>query len=324
MSELDPRARGRLTLPALAARGPMLVSVVLGIAIAGQAAAIALSLSAEIAVGFGARSTEVIGPRTRAKREVPLEDITTAHLFGAAPQVMTAANTRAASRSPLVLTGIIATGDPHDGFAIVGTSVDTARLVHVGSEATPGAVLTEVYPKWVVLERGGERLRLQLPRKDLAGVYGGGGGGGDSGALLAREASVPAAPEGEEDGDSDGGGAFALPAYLSPPPLSNGAAVVRAFALRFSTVDGQRGERIGGTGLNGKVLAKLGLSPGDVIVQVNGVPVGANNAPNLMDVLQSGNGTLMVERDGEDTSVALDPGSVADAAALFRQADPDP
>jgi type II secretory pathway component PulC len=310
-SGLDPSTRGKLDFRALIARAPMIASVVLGFAIAAQAAAIAVSLSAQVGVGFGARSAAMIGPRAHARRGMGFEDITAAHLFGVAPQAMTATNTRAVSRSPLVLTGIIATSDPRVGFAIVGGSASSARTICVGSEAAPGTVLAEVYPQWVVLLRGGERLTLRLPRKDLPGYAGAG-----VSRALAREESAPVA---DDDGESSG----AVRAYLPPPPISDGAAVVRAFQLRPTMIDGQKGERIADTSLNHKVLDALNLSPGDVIVQVNGVPVGASNAPNLMSALQSGNATLLVVKDGQETSVTLDANSMADAAALFRQVDPD-
>jgi C-terminal processing protease CtpA/Prc len=87
-------------------------------------------------------------------------------------------------------------------------------------------------------------------------------------------------------------------------------------------IDGRQGERIG-TSLNNKALAALSLSPGDVIVQINGVPVGARNAPDLMSALQSGSATLMVVKDGQETSVTIDPNSMADAASLIRQTQPD-
>jgi len=310
----DPRTRGKLTFAALTARAPMLASVVLGLAIAAQAAAIALSLSAESGAGSGIRSAVPIGARVRvrASGEVRLEEIAAAHLFGVAPQEMTAVDARAVSRSALVLTGIIATADPREGFAIIGASPTRSRAIYVGSEAAPGTVLTEVHPQWVVLQRNGRRLTLRLPTKELTA--------GGSVNFLRREDSGPGAATAD---DSAGGETFATASRFSPPPLSDSATIVRAFALRLADVDGQQGERIGGTGLNRKVLASLGLSPGDVITQINGVPVGAANAPNLLSAIQSGSATLLVVKNGEAASVTLDSGSVASAATLYREVAPE-
>lgn len=304
----DASARGKPDLAALVARAPTVASVVLGLAIAGQAAGIVLSLSADIAAGTGGRARFPIDGQMNARHQAQLNNIAAAHLFGAAPQAMTV-QARAVDRSPLVLTGIIATSDPHVGYAIVGTSPESTKTIYVGREAEPGTVLAEVYPQWIVLQRGSERLTLRLLRKDAAGSA-----GGRVGFALAR-----AAPQPQDDGEPDG----KTPLYLPPPPISDGAAVLRSFSLRRTMVDGQQGERIGGSSLNGKVLAALSLSPGDVIVQINGVPVGGPNTPDLMTVLQSGNATLMVVKDGQETSVTIDPNSMAGAAAIFRQTQPD-
>lgn len=315
-SELDPRARGKAT--ALIARAPMAVSAVLGLAIVAQAAGIALSLSTEITALPGAHSAVTIDPRERARRGLQLQDVAAAHLFGVAPQELAAANTRVVTRSPLVLTGIIATSNPSVGFAIVGSRAAGARTVYVGSLAAPGTVLAAVYPQWVVLRRGGQRLTLRLLRKDPPGHVRTGGGG-----MLARDASAPmGADDGNSGGGGGGGGEFALPAYLPRPKIPDGAAVVQAFALRPTNVDGQQGELISGTSLNHKSLAALGLSPGDVITQINGIPVGAPNTPDLLSAIQSGGATLMVVKDGQESSVTLDPGSVAEAAAFYRQVAP--
>jgi type II secretory pathway component PulC len=299
---------GKQNFTVVIAHAPKFVSVVLGLAIVSQAAAIALSLSAAASAAFGARITGTTSEQVRAKSAVGLDSITAAHLFGVAPQAMTAANIRAAIRSPLVLTGIIATSDPHVGYAILGSSATSTRTVYAGREAAPGTLLAEVYPQWVVLLRGGERVTLRLPRKDAP-----------TGLAVDRAlAMANSARDTEDDGESDG----VAPTHASPPPMTDGAAVLHAFALRRTMIDGRQGERIG-TSLNNKALAALSLSPGDVIVQINGVPVGARNAPDLMSALQSGSATLMVVKDGQETSVTIDPNSMADAASLIRQTQPD-
>lgn len=308
-SEREPGERGKLTVAAILVRAPAFASAGLGIAIAAQAAVIAVSLWSEMA-GADVHSAPTTAAHVRAPGGVPLAAIMAAHLFGSAPLGMTAAEARAASRAPLILTGIIAMGDPHDGFAIVGNSAASARAVYVGSEAAPGTVLTDVYPQWVVLQRGRDRLVLHLPRDDMVAAAGGP-------QMMERGAPLPQAE------DTDDTGETASAEDFSPPPLSDGAAILRSFALRPAKVNGEQGERIMGTGVNGKVLASLGLSPGDVITQINGVPVGTGNTPNLMTVLQSGNATLEVVKNGEETSVTLGPNTMADAATLYRQADPN-
>jgi len=312
--ESRPRLlRDMLTVPALIARGPQLVGIVLGVAIAAQAVALALSLWGE----FAAASTVGAAAKAhlREKQRMALEGITAAHLFGAAPEVTKVAGV--VSRAPLVLTGTLATGNPRDGFAIVGTSASSAHVIYVGSEAVPGTILVKVFPTWVVLQRGDERVTLRFPRGPRVGGGAIGGGGALYSALQGDE-SAPA----PEESDAP---AFATHATLTRPRVTDDAAVVRSFGglLPAKTADGQDGEKIMGTALNSKALAAMGLHGGDVIVQINGVPIDAPNAPDLIRALQSGSVTLTVDRGGEDTSVSLDTSSMAGAATAYRQADAD-
>lgn len=309
--EAGPRLRALLT--AVVTRGPQLASIVLGVAIGAQVITIALSLAAEISAGSGVRFTT--SARAPNRRLAALDDITAAHLFGVRPTEMKAADASVARRSPLVLTGTLATSDPRNGFAMVGSTAESTHLIYVGSEAAPGTVLMEVYPQWVVLRRGGERLTLHLPREDL--MTGGARASYRGGALLSESAPAP------ETDDSGGGGAFAMSAPLPRPEITDGAAVLRSFSMVAATVDGQQGMQIAGTAFNRKALAALGLHSGDVILQVNGAPIGSPNG-DLIRAVQSGAATLtVVSRSGDATSVTLDASSMASAAALYRQADPD-
>ena len=300
------------------ARAPLIASVVLGVAIGAQAAHIAATLLGDFGIASGsgpdaARTTR--DSRRSVSARTALNTLTAAHLFGIAPS---AAATRSASvsRAPLVLTGIIATGDPTDGFAIVGTRAETAHLYHAGSQVAPGTILAEVYPERVVLLRGAERLILTLPKTG-------------SGIPLAGESAgirtASSAPEPRFA--SPGGSGMAQeppPESFRPPRMSDASALMRAFSMRPVSVNGQRGVRIMGTGINSATLAALGLAPGDVILQVNGVAVGSRGTPDLAEALKSGSATLVVDRGGDATSVTIDSGIAATAAEDYRQASPDP
>jgi type II secretory pathway component PulC len=312
-SKSGARLLDMLGIRALAARGPQLASIVLGVAIAAQAIAIALSLSGELAAGPAVPIAA--SGRAHEKQPLALAGITAAHLFGAAPQVTNVAAVSPISRSPLVLTGTIASGNPRDGYAIVGTSAATSHVIYVGSEAAPGTVLLKVFPKWVVLQRGDERLILRFPRGNRMR-----GGGAEPlyDARLEQETS----PNPESDSY---GAAFASNDPPPTPQLTDDAAVMRSFGglVPAKTMDGQDGMQIMGTAFNSKALAAMGLHSGDVIVQINGVAVDAPNAPDIIRSLQAGSVTLTVDRKGEDTSVSVDPSSMAEAATAYRQADTD-
>lgn len=303
----------RTHLPALVARAPIAASVVLGLAIAAQAADTAFALWGEMAAGAAGRTDTTMRAQVHTRDGAALADITSAHLFGAAPQTMTAAEAGAVSSSPLVLTGIIATTDPDEGYAIIGASATQSRTVAVGSEAAPGTVLLEVYPLRVVLQRGDEQLILRLSRKSLMVAS------GDSGAgRLGRAALFAEAGEDDEANSAES----AIPEPPDKPPVPDGGVIVQALDLGETSIQGEHGLRISGTGINRQVLVSLGLKGGEVITEINGISVGARNAPDLMTAIQAGNATLTVVKNGEASSVMLDSASVANAAALYRQADP--
>lgn len=287
------------------AGAPMAVSCLLGLAIAAEAANIAWSLSRDSSIASGQHVAARAAHRTRR-----VAALIAAHLFGVAPQEELRAGN--AGPTPLVLTGIIATNDPHAGFAIVGSSPANTHTVYTGTEAAPGTILAEVYPHEVVLQRGSERLTLRLPHKDLAGER----------ATSSLERPIRVARD-DAGGGSDSEDADYTAPHTLADRLTDSAAVVNAFALLQTSVDGVSGAQIMSTGINSKALRALGLAPGDLIVQVNGAKVGAVDAPTLMKAFEEGAVTLVVDRAGDALSVAIDQDSLADAAALYRKADPN-
>lgn len=313
MSRKSLRSSEPQRLSALIVRAPLIATVVLGVAVTAQAADIALDLLRDVAVGASAGPTMVHDRMSQRSGAMGLAaaGIAHAHLFGAAP-IESAATSRIVSRAPLVLTGIIATGDPKKGFAILGPSAATAHVFYTGSEAAPGVTLAEVYPQWVVVLRGGERVTLRLPQAS----------GGDQAINVRFERGVAAPPQGVAD---DGGDGVPLPSPsdFKPPPMSTANTLIRAFSLRPVSIGGTRGVRIMGTGVNASALSALGLAPGDVIMQINGVPIGRKNTPDFGKALSTGGVTLVVDRDGDETSVTIDAGSAANAANAYRDAAPD-
>lgn len=311
--ESKTRSDGRRDWAALLARARLVLSVLLGLAIAAQAATLAADLLSETGVmsraNAGITASERSGQGSAQSLFLP-NLISAAHLFGEA-DVSMATGRAAVSRAPLVLTGTIATENPSEGYAIIGTSATSTRVFHTGSQAAPGIRLVEVYPQRVVLLRGEDRVVLVLPHGSL---------GGQAGSVQFAGARGAPVEETVADDDAD----EATPAEeFQPPPISSGATIMRAFALRPVSIGGQRGVRIMGTGLNAKTLSDLGLAPGDVITEINGVPVGGPNTPDLNKALQQGGASLMVDRNGEQTSVTIDPGSAAYAAQAYNQQDSD-
>lgn len=104
-------------------------------------------------------------PSTRARADV--QQIVNAHLFG----VGEAARQLDSEHAPetqlaLALTGVIATKDPNDGYAILGEKGKATHLYRTGaslSEGPPGR-LYQVFDDHVVLDLNGRLETLRLPR----------------------------------------------------------------------------------------------------------------------------------------------------------------
>lgn len=310
VGEIKRPPDGRRDWAPLVARAPLAVSVVLALAVTAQACIITAALLGEAGVMSGAESGDA-GLQRGGQGFLPaiaVSSVAAAHLFGEAAVPMSAAST-AASREPLILTGVIATQDPKDGLAIIGSSAATTHVFHTGSPAAPGIILAEVYPQEVVLLKGGQRLTLRLPRSAPAGE-------------IVRAYGEKGAGPNAEVADDDEGSPPLSPTDFKPPPASDGDTIIGAFSLRRVSIGGQRGARIMNTGVNSKTLAALGLAPGDVITQINGTPIGSKDAPDLNQAIEQGGATLTIDRDGEATSVTIDPSTAAIAARDYRDVAP--
>lgn len=311
-AEIKRRPDGRWDWASLLARAPVATSVVLAVAIAAQAAGIAAALLGETGVISRAESGASGSQRHgHALPMVVLNSVTAAHLFGQAEVPMSAA-TATTSRAPLILTGIIATQDPKDGYAIIGSSAASTHVFHTGSAAVPGVILAEVYPQEVVLLKGKERLTLRLPKSAITGYVAQSYGGMRTGP------SVEVADAADDEGLPP-----PSPTDFKPPPASDANTIIGAFSLRPVSLGGQRGARIMNTGLNSKTLAALGLAPGDVITEINGSPIGSKDTPNLDQAIRQGGATLTIDRNGDSTSVTIDPTTAATAAQDYRDSTAD-
>jgi type II secretory pathway component PulC len=305
MTNPRPTPPARIRVPDLrgliAARGPLIASVVLAVAVAAQIGVAAAhwwratrSPARAAAVAAGAPAIAGAGP------------IATARLFGSDSAPEPAA---AASAGAWVLTGTLATADPGAGLAIVGASADRTRAVAAGAEIVAGLRLLEVYVDHVVVLRGDARETLALPRALLAGLGAREGAKGKGEALTAAvhpEAAPPlAAPH--------------------PPPLPDGTTALAALNLHAVRRDGRAsGLRV--LGASTAALATLGLQRDDVIVAWNGVRVGSADAAehrSVRESLDQGESvSVTIERDGVELTRSITPDLAAAAARNYRAAVP--
>lgn len=219
--------------------------------------------------------------------------IAAAHLFGIASPDAEATDGSASDPLPpttlnLVLAGLFAREDPVAGRAIIGGSAATGRLYAVGATLPGGARLVEVYPDRVILEHGGRREALRLPRSALPGQ-------------TSVPASAPTAPE---------------LAPLSANPVASVAPLATAVAddpakfIRWQAMlrDGQvAGVRVY-PGEQPTLFARTGLRAGDLVVAVNDSPLTdpATAAQFLRMLAGAPSSIVTVERDGRTENLQID------------------
>jgi general secretion pathway protein C len=270
---------------------PLAVSAVL-------AALVGLQIAVRLADLYGAAerppAASAAGSVQPAAARWDLQSLLDAHLFGEASSATVDGSQAPATSLALVLSGIIASDDPRQGYAIVGESAATARMHAVGSTLPGGARLHSVYPDRVVLDRNGSLESLALPKRPLAGL---------APAPPAPAAAAPtAAPSGETQLEQ-----MKQAMQRDPSALSE---VIRA--QQVLAAGRQRGFRVY-PGNNPRAFSRLGLRPGDLITAVNGTPLDdpARGEEIMRTLGSAAQARVTVVRNGRDTDVMLDLAAIA-------------
>ncbi|WJW75180.1 type II secretion system protein GspC [Thiohalobacter sp. IOR34] len=200
-------------------------------------------------------------PPPVAAAPAPLERIADWHLFGAAerPAPVRAAPIDAPeTRLKLVLHGVFASTDPAQARAIIAAPNGSSKIYRVGDTLPGGAELSEIHPDRVILQRGGRYETLRLPRERRGG------------AVAAPTPAVDRASE-------------LLREYRSRM-LSN----PRSLGELLRPVPYRENDRFGGyrlyPGSRPELFRQLGLRPGDLVTEVNGIPL--DSAARAMEVLK--------------------------------------
>lgn len=285
----------------LAAAAPSIVTVVLAVIIAAQLAALVWRTLGSTEEGISVAAPDV----APAAPAVDLAALVNAHLFGVAAESGDP-NEAPATTANLTLTGTLAGREPEHGWAIIGASGQSARVYATGTSLPGGSKLFAVYPDRVILERGGARESLLLPR--LSGV----GGGAMPQRAVARS------------GDSGNGGSLAdnVRQLLVQNPQAGGELLRPQPVFAGGSL---RGYRVY-PGRNRAQFSSLGLQPGDLVLAVNGA---ALDDPNrgleiLRGVGQGGAVTLTVERGGQQQQITIDPSATLQQMQAPPQPAPEP
>ncbi|SFR76831.1 type II secretion system protein N [Sphingomonas jatrophae] len=185
-----------------------------------------------------------------------------------APAVVTSAN--------LKLFGVRADMVSGRGAAILQLPDGTQASFVVGDEVLPGVRLDAVRLDGVTLLRGGAREQLFLDQS------------------VAPSPTVVAAPP---------AGAPPIVSTVAPPPSS--APIQSAVSASPRVQDGRiTGFTLAPNG-DGAAFRAAGLEPGDVLLRVNGQPVGEGGAGSLPGLLAAGNATIEVDRGGRTVTLSI-------------------
>jgi general secretion pathway protein C len=270
--------------------GPRIATWVLAFALAVQAAVIVTN------VAGSSRPPKVApAPTTQASstQTVNVAAIVDSHLFGmAAVEAKPAQNAANAPQTslPLVLVGIIAADDPHDGLAILGENAAGAKVYAVGDNVPGGAKLNSVLSDRVMIERNGNLESLMLPRTLQPGAA--------PPSTAALQTETPVLDRMRKLISEDPG---LMADIMRPQPV---------FAQGK-----QKGYRVY-PGRNRQAFTRLGLRPGDLVMAINGTPLDdpARGQEIFRTLGSSSEAHITVMRSGQQQDLTLNIAQVAQEA----------
>jgi len=220
---------------------------------------------------------------------VSIDRIVDAHLFGRvgadAPAIVPVEEEEAPdTQLSLELRGTIAASEEHRALAIIAERGGAERVYFIGDAVPGGATLHAVHLDRVLLRRGGRLEALRLPRSDESpGTRRAAAAVPRASAPPARAASVQQVVEQSAAG---------LTEIIRPQPVFK---------------DGrQQGYRVY-PGRQRQQFAQLGLRPGDLITQINGMALDdpARGMEIFRSLADATSVTVTVDRNGEIEMLTL-------------------
>jgi len=234
-------------------------------------------------------------PGGNARTRIDERQIASWHLFGEAGKTVAAPARKSTLNAPetrlkLTLRGVFASDEKAQARAIVGDPRGKENSYALGDPLPGGATLSEIHPDRIILERNGRFETLRLPKQKTS------------------TRGVPAGRRGSTRSVSPGGAgkAAAFSKYRAeikknPASFLN---YVRATPAR------QNGKFIGFRLQAGKqrgALKELGLMPGDIVTQINGVQIDSPaKGMKAMQALGEGDSVnITLLRGGVEKSMSL-------------------
>ena len=220
--------------------------------------------------------------RTLLIRENPFEQGAIEEVFEAAPE--TTLNLR--------LNGLRMSGEGGiSGNAIVQTPDGIGKNYRVGDEIIPGVTLQRILSDRVVISRDGVSETLML-------------GGRGAGLSVISDDSQTIQPNQQNLGSAGASAASSSPGVATIDSPERLFASIRASAVQQN--GRVLGYRLSPNG-DGAAMQEAGLEPGDVLVRVDGAPVGDLDFEEILSRLIDVNSVILqVERDGSERAIRLE------------------
>ncbi len=222
---------------------------------------------------------------------VSIDRIVAARLFGEvdseAPVVLVEQEDAPDTQLSLELRGTVASPDERRALAIIAERGGAERVYFIGDAVPGGATLNTVHMDRVLLRRAGRLEALRLPRSEDSP--------GPRQAAPARAAARPSPTA-------------ARAATLQQVVQQGGAALTEIIRPQPVFKDGQQqGYRVY-PGRQRQQFTQLGLRPGDLITQINGMSLDdpARGMEIFRSLADATSVTVTVDRNGEIEMLTLD------------------
>ena len=228
------------------------------------------------------------------QQRVDITQVVNWHLFGApSAQPVQASNTpidAPDTRLNLVLRGVLSSHDPENARAIVAEPNGNENFFRIGSALPGGAELAEIYADRIILKRAGRHETLRLPRDAVEGAV----------TTPVEQAPSPMSGPSESMGE-------VLREYRARMAEDPQTLLDLARPVPFSDANGFAGFRLF-PGNKPALFRELGLQPGDLVKEVNGVVL--DNALRGAEIMQALNTqtqlSLRILRGAEEVNLMVD------------------
>ena len=206
------------------------------------------------------------------------------------------------TRLNLELQGVFTNNNPDLSSAIIAERGKNGELFGIGDRVPGNAFLHAVEQNHVLIKRGTRLEKLLFPKQRLNITSANQRSTSSRGASKARSSTRTIRPSGgtsTPSGGSEVSAASAAGNSSRDKMLRNPEQAIRDFGFEPVAPGRASGYRVG-TNASNSAVASAGLQPGDVVISVNGMPVGvAMNDARLFDQVRSaGRARVEVEREG--------------------------